>query len=100
MVVCKFDRAIGVCAVFICKKAQVHFHAWIGIIGAFLRRWRTVTIYAATVLFIAWAICWQACFTRTFWMSMPEEAKTEPRIQAVWRFLKDVVRERQGEWVK
>jgi len=78
----------------------MHCHAWIGIIGAFLRRWRTVTIYAATVLFIAWAICWQACFTRTFWMSMPEEAKTEPRIQAVWRFLKDVVRERQGEWVK
>ena len=100
MVVCKFDRAIGVCAVFICKKAQMHCYAWIGIIGAFLRRWRTVTIYAATVLFIAWTICWQACFTRTFWMSMPEEAKTEPRIQAVWRFLKDVVRERQGEWMK
>ena len=100
MVVCKFDRAIGVCAVFDCKKAQMHCHAWIGIIGAFLRRWRTVTMYAATVLFIAWTICWQACFTRTFWMSMPEEAKTEPRIQAVWRFLKDVVRERQGEWVK
>ena len=100
MVVCKFDRAIGVCAVFICKKAQMHCYAWIGIIGAFLRRWRTVTIYAATVLFIAWTICWQACFTRTFWMRMPEEAKTEPRIQAVWRFLKDVVRERQGEWMK
>ena len=78
----------------------MHCHAWIGIIGAFLRRWRTVTIYAATALFIAWAICWQACFTRTFWMRMSEEAKTEPRIQAVWRFLKDVVRERQGEWVK
>ena len=31
---------------------------------------------------------------------MSEEAKTEPRIQAVWRFLKDVVRERQGEWMK
>ena len=93
MVVCKFDRAIGVCAVFICKKAQMHCCAWIGIIGAFLRRWRTVTIYAATVLFIAWTICWQACFTRTFWMRMPEEAKTEPRIQAVRRFLKDVVRE-------
>lgn len=100
MVVCKFDRAIGVCAVFICKKAQMHCYAWIGIIDAFLRWWRTVTIYAATVLFIAWAICWQACFTRTFWMSMPEEAKTEPRIQAVWRFLKNVVREQQGEWVK
>ena len=100
MVVCKFDRAIGVCAVFICKKAQMHCYAWIGIIDAFLRRWRTVTIYAATVLFIAWTICWQACFTRTFWMRMPEEAKTEPHIQAVWRFLKDVVRERQGEWVK
>ena len=42
----------------------------------------------------------QACFTRPFWMSMPEEAKTEPRIQAVWRFLKEVVRERQGELVK
>ena len=52
-----------------------------------------MTIYAATVLFIAWTICWQACFTRTFWMRMSEEAKTEPRIQAVGRFLKDVVRE-------
>ena len=38
----------------------------------------------------------QARFTRTFWMSMPQEAKAVPRIQAVWRFLKDVVREQQG----
>ena len=38
----------------------------------------------------------QARFTRTFWMSMPQEAKAVPRIQAVWRVLKDVVREQQG----
>jgi DNA-binding transcriptional LysR family regulator len=38
----------------------------------------------------------QARFTRTFWMSVPEEAKAVPRIQAVWRFLKDVVREQQA----
>ena len=64
----------------------MHCYAWIGIIGAFLRRWRTVTIYAATVLFIAWTICWQACFTRTFWMRMPEEAKTEPRFCPCFAF--------------
>ncbi|MGE8375578.1 MAG: LysR family transcriptional regulator, partial [Diaphorobacter nitroreducens] len=29
-------------------------------------------------------------FTRTFWMSMPAEAKHLARMQAVWAFLKDV----------
>ena len=32
----------------------------------------------------------EAAFTRTFWMSMPAEAKHLARIQAVWSFLKDV----------
>ncbi|MBQ0132282.1 MAG: LysR family transcriptional regulator [Comamonas sp.] len=36
----------------------------------------------------------QAQFVRTFWMSMPEEAKTVARIQVVWKFLKDVAREK------
>ena len=31
----------------------------------------------------------EACFTRTFWMSMPTEMKTDARIQAVWRFLRE-----------
>ncbi len=31
-----------------------------------------------------------ARFTRTFWMSMPAEAKYQARTQAVWGFLKDV----------
>lgn len=35
----------------------------------------------------------QACFTRTFWMSMPAEAKHLARMQAVWGFLKETVRE-------
>lgn len=32
-----------------------------------------------------------ACFTRTFWMSMPTEMKNDARIQAVWRFLRETV---------
>ena len=32
----------------------------------------------------------EAEFTRTFWMSMPAEAKHLARMQAVWAFLKDV----------
>ncbi|MFA7558849.1 MAG: LysR family transcriptional regulator [Hydrogenophaga sp.] len=32
----------------------------------------------------------RARFTRTFWMSMPEEAKHQARMQAVWAFLKEV----------
>ena len=35
----------------------------------------------------------QACFTRTFWMSMPAEAKHLARMQAVWGFLKETVRD-------
>lgn len=38
----------------------------------------------------------QARFTRTFWMSMPQEARGQAAIEAVWRFLKEVIRERQG----
>ncbi|WP_367068713.1 LysR family transcriptional regulator [Oryzisolibacter sp. LB2S] len=32
----------------------------------------------------------EAVFTRTFWMSMPAEAKPLARMQAVWAFLKEV----------
>ncbi|SFE26783.1 LysR family transcriptional regulator [Paracidovorax konjaci] len=32
----------------------------------------------------------EARFTRTFWMSMPAEAKYQARTQAVWAFLKEV----------
>ena len=32
----------------------------------------------------------EARFTRTFWMSMPAEAKHLARMQAVWSFLKEV----------
>ncbi|HQQ71101.1 MAG TPA: LysR family transcriptional regulator [Alicycliphilus sp.] len=32
----------------------------------------------------------EAAFTRTFWMSMPAEAKHQARMQAVWSFLKEV----------
>lgn len=32
----------------------------------------------------------EARFTRTFWMSMPAEAKYQARTQAVWGFLKEV----------
>lgn len=38
----------------------------------------------------------EARFTRVFWMSMPAESKHLARMQAVWRFLKEVVRE-QGD---
>lgn len=31
----------------------------------------------------------QACFTRTFWMSMPMESRQIPRIAATWAFLRD-----------
>jgi DNA-binding transcriptional LysR family regulator len=37
-----------------------------------------------------------AKFERTFWMSMPQEAKSVPRIQTVWRWLKQVVADRQS----
>ncbi|GGH61483.1 LysR family transcriptional regulator [Comamonas phosphati] len=33
----------------------------------------------------------QACFTRTFWMSMPMESRQIPRIAATWAFLRDAV---------
>ena len=32
----------------------------------------------------------EATFTRTFWMSMPGEAKNQARMQAVWGFLKEL----------
>ena len=35
----------------------------------------------------------EARFTRTFWMSMPAEAKHLARMQAVWGFLKETVRD-------
>ncbi|WP_038203411.1 LysR family transcriptional regulator [Xenophilus azovorans] len=38
----------------------------------------------------------EACFTRTFWMSMPAEARQLSRMQAVWEFLRRVVQERQA----
>jgi molybdate transport repressor ModE-like protein len=31
----------------------------------------------------------EACFTRTFWMSMPSDARQVPRIEAVWGFLRE-----------
>jgi molybdate transport repressor ModE-like protein len=37
-----------------------------------------------------------ARFTRTFWMSMPEEAKHRARMQVVWAFLKDVCAREQA----
>ena len=33
----------------------------------------------------------QACFTRTFWMSMPSETRHVPRIQAVWDLVRQTV---------
>ena len=33
----------------------------------------------------------QACFTRTFWMSMPVESRQIPRISTTWSFLRDAV---------
>lgn len=41
----------------------------------------------------------EARFTRTFWMSMPAEAKHLARMQAVWGFLKETVREAAGRLV-
>ncbi len=41
----------------------------------------------------------EARFTRTFWMSMPAEAKNLARMQAVWGFLKETVREAAGRLV-
>ncbi|MCB4321567.1 LysR family transcriptional regulator [Alcaligenes sp. 13f] len=38
----------------------------------------------------------QANFTRTFWMSMPEEARHQPRIHVVWDFLKEVSMKEQS----
>ena len=42
----------------------------------------------------------EACFTRTFWMSMPAEAKHLARMQAVWGFLKETVREEGRSWCR
>ena len=41
----------------------------------------------------------EARFTRTFWMSMPAEAKNLACMQAVWGFLKETVREAAGRLV-
>lgn len=38
----------------------------------------------------------EARFTRTFWISMPAEAKHLARMQAVWGFLREIVKERQA----
>lgn len=38
----------------------------------------------------------QARFERSFWMSMPEEAKGVPRIQVVWKLLKHLFTEHQS----
>jgi DNA-binding transcriptional LysR family regulator len=38
----------------------------------------------------------QARFTRTFWMSMPAEAKHQVRMQATWNFVRDTVQGLQG----
>jgi len=40
----------------------------------------------------------QARFTRTFWMSMPAEAKHQARMQATWAFLRDTVQGLQ-DWI-
>ncbi|WP_313296158.1 LysR family transcriptional regulator [Diaphorobacter sp.] len=37
----------------------------------------------------------EAEFTRTFWMSMPQEARQQSRIQAVWEFIKQVTAKEQ-----
>lgn len=39
----------------------------------------------------------QACFTRTFWMSMPVESKQIPRIAATWSFLRDAVQSMRAQ---
>lgn len=33
----------------------------------------------------------QACFTRTFWMSMPEESRRIARIAATWNFVREAI---------
>lgn len=38
----------------------------------------------------------QARFTRTFWMSMPAEAKHQARMQLTWGFIRDTVQGLQG----
>lgn len=38
----------------------------------------------------------QARFVRSFWMSMPAEAKSVARMKAVWDFLRDAVQQRQS----
>ena len=40
----------------------------------------------------------QARFTRTFWMSMPAEAKHQARMQATWAFVRDTVQGLQ-DWI-
>lgn len=37
----------------------------------------------------------QANFTRTFWMSMPQETKHFPRMRAIWNFLRETVANQQ-----
>ena len=41
----------------------------------------------------------EARFTRTFWMSMPAEAKHLSRMQAVWGFLKEAAQTEAGRLV-
>ncbi|WP_353233875.1 LysR family transcriptional regulator [Diaphorobacter ruginosibacter] len=38
----------------------------------------------------------EAMFTRTFWMSMPQEARQLARIQAVWNLLKEIAHKEAG----
>jgi Tfp pilus assembly pilus retraction ATPase PilT len=37
-----------------------------------------------------------ARFTRTFWMSMPEESRHLARMQATWTLVRETVRQQQG----
>ena len=39
----------------------------------------------------------QARFVRSFWMSMPAEAKSVARLKAVWDFLREAVQARQAQ---
>ena len=39
----------------------------------------------------------QACFTRTFWMSMPVESRQIPRIATTWSFLRDAVQSMRSQ---
>ena len=41
----------------------------------------------------------EARFTRTFWMSMPAEAKHLARMQAVWEFLKQTAQAEMGRLI-